>query len=112
MSTPATDLDTQIRVDMLELPGQPALSDFRLAKLLRSLQEKDERVKSIEARFSYFIALNASLSGTSKDRLNALLLSGEKSGKLGKGATRIYVVPRPGTISPWSSTRILSARRI
>ncbi len=103
MSTPATDLDTQIRVDMLELPGQPALSDFRLAKLLRSLQDADERVKSIEARFSYFIALNASLSGKSKERLNALLLSGEKPGKLSKGATLIYVVPRPGTISPWSS---------
>ena len=88
---------------MLELPGQPALSDFRLAKLLRSLQRRDERVKSVAARFSYFIALNAPLAGKNKQRLNALLLSGEKPGKLAKGATKIYAVPRPGTISPWSS---------
>jgi phosphoribosylformylglycinamidine synthase len=88
---------------MLELPGQPALSDFRLAKLLRSLQAQDDRVNSIEARFSYFVALSSPLSGEHKERLNALLLSGEKPGKFGKGARKIYVVPRSGTISPWSS---------
>jgi phosphoribosylformylglycinamidine synthase len=88
---------------MLELPGQAALSDFRLAKLLSSLQAQDDRVKSIEARFSYFVAISSPLSGEHEERLNALLLSGEKPGNLGKGARKIYVVPRPGTISPWSS---------
>ena len=88
---------------MLELPGQPALSDFRLAKLLQSLQAQDDRVNSIEARFSYFVAISSPLSGEHKERLNALLLLGERPGKLGKGAKKIYVVPRPGTISPWSS---------
>ncbi|MDH3612620.1 MAG: phosphoribosylformylglycinamidine synthase [Gammaproteobacteria bacterium] len=88
---------------MLQLPGQTALSDFRLAKLLRSLQRQDERVKSIQARFTYFIALTARLSAKHKKRLKALLLSGEATAPLGKGAHRIYVVPRAGTISPWSS---------
>ena len=103
MSKPATDLEIQNRVDMLELPGQSALSDFRLAKLLRALQRQEPKVKRVEARFSYFVALNTALPANQKQRLNALLLSGEKVGPLGKGATRIYVVPRPGTISPWSS---------
>ena len=103
MSTPATDLDTQPRIDMLELPGQSALSDFRLAKLLRSLQRQDQRVKSIDARFSYFVAQSTALSAKNMKRLKALLLSGEKAASLGKGAKKIYVVPRPGTISPWSS---------
>ena len=85
---------------MLQLPGQTALSDFRLAKLLRSLQRQDERVKSIQARFTYFIALTARLSAKHKKRLKALLLSGEATAPLGKGAHRIYVVPRAGTISP------------
>ncbi|MDH3533830.1 MAG: phosphoribosylformylglycinamidine synthase, partial [Gammaproteobacteria bacterium] len=88
---------------MLELPGQPALSDFRLTKLLRSLQRQEPRVKAVKARFSYFVALNATLPAEQKKRLDALLLSGEHAGRLGKGARRIYVVPRPGTISPWSS---------
>jgi phosphoribosylformylglycinamidine synthase len=103
LSTPATDLDSQHRIDMLELPGQPALSDFRLEKLLRTLQTQDARVKSVSARFSYFIAVTAALSAQQKRHLDALLLSGDKPGTLGKGARTIYVVPRPGTISPWSS---------
>ena len=88
---------------MLELAGQPALSDFRLAKLLPGLQRAETRVKSISARYCYFVALNATLSADHRQRLDALLLSGEKPGKLAKAATPIYVVPRPGTISPWSS---------
>jgi len=96
-------LSSQHRIDMLELPGQSALSDFRLAKLLRSLQRRDDRVKSVTARFSYFVAVTATLTTQQKQRLDGLLLSGDKPGKLGKGARTIYVVPRPGTISPWSS---------
>jgi len=88
---------------MLELPGQRALSDFRLAKLLRALQACDDRVKSVDARFSYFLSLTAPLSGEHKERLQALLLSGEKAVKLKRSAKLVYVVPRPGTISPWSS---------
>jgi phosphoribosylformylglycinamidine synthase len=88
---------------MLELPGQSALSDFRLAKLLGSLQRQDDRVKSVTARFVYFVALSTPLSADHKTRLNGLLLSGEKAAVLGKGVKKVYVVPRPGTISPWSS---------
>ena len=103
MSTLATDLDAQTYIEMLELPGQSALSDFRLAKLFRALQRQDKRVTSIEARFSYFVALTAALCDKHNKRLKALLLSGDKAGTLGKRAKKIYVVPRPGTISPWSS---------
>lgn len=88
---------------MLELPGQSALSEFRLAKLLRTLQRQDKRVKSIAARFSYFVAVNKALSAEHRKRLKALLLSGDKPAALGKGVQTVYVVPRPGTISPWSS---------
>jgi phosphoribosylformylglycinamidine synthase len=88
---------------MLELSGQAALSDFRLAKLTRSLQRVDERVASLEARFAYFVSTHADLSAMDKERLDALLLSGEQPAKLARGAKTLYVVPRPGTISPWSS---------
>lgn len=86
-----------------ELPGQSALSEFRLAKLLRTLQRQDDRVLSIAARFTYFVAVKNSLSAKHSERLTALLLSGDKPAVFGKGARTLYVVPRPGTISPWSS---------
>jgi len=88
---------------MLELPGQAALSNFRLAKLTRSLKRADDRIDKVEARFAYFVATNAELSRTDQGRLDALLLSGEKPARLARGAQTLYVVPRPGTISPWSS---------
>ncbi|MCH9693132.1 MAG: phosphoribosylformylglycinamidine synthase [Gammaproteobacteria bacterium] len=88
---------------MLELPGQPALSDFRVAKLTRTLKRADERVDSVSARFVYFVDTSAELSRQERSRLNALLMSGDKPGALSKGARTLIVVPRPGTISPWSS---------
>ncbi|MCP4301088.1 MAG: phosphoribosylformylglycinamidine synthase [Gammaproteobacteria bacterium] len=88
---------------MLELPGQSALSNFRLAKLTRALQRADDRVITVEARFVYLVDTNAKLSKEDRSRLDALLLSGDEPGKLSKVAKKVYVVPRPGTISPWSS---------
>ena len=88
---------------MLELPGQPALSDFRIAKLTQRLKRADSRLKSVSARFSYLVAADGPLSKSDKSRLRALLLSGESAGRQKKSAILRYVVPRPGTISPWSS---------
>ena len=88
---------------MLELAGQPALSDFRLEKLTHALRKADARVTRVEARYVYFVDLAAPLSSQHRERLEALLLSGETAGRLSKGSSRLYVVPRYGTISPWSS---------
>ncbi len=101
MSKPATLASPS--VDILELAGQPALSDFRLAKLTRALERLDPRVTKLEARFAYFIDLREALSATNRERLEAILLSGDAAGKFSRGAKTIIVVPRPGTISPWSS---------
>ena len=88
---------------MLELPGQSALSNFRLAKLTRALQGADDRVTAVEARFVYLVDINGDLGKEHRSRLDALLLHGDSPGKLARSAKRLYVVPRPGTISPWSS---------
>ncbi len=103
MSKPAADVVTQTPVDMLELDGQSALSDFRLEKLAQGLRQADARVIGIEARYVYFVDLDAPLSAEHRRRLEALLLSGEAPGRLSKGTSKLYVVPRHGTISPWSS---------
>jgi phosphoribosylformylglycinamidine synthase len=88
---------------MLELPGQSALSKFRVAKLMRTLKSLDGRVASLQAQFVYFVASSTELSCDEQSRLSALLLSGEKPVKVKKGTSSLIVVPRPGTISPWSS---------
>lgn len=87
----------------LELAGQPALSDFRLQKLTRALQRQDDRIEKLEARFTYFVRTTAKLPDETSRHLTALLLSDDAAGKLGRKAKTLYVVPRPGTISPWSS---------
>lgn len=90
-------------IDRLEMPGQSAHSDFRLQKLTRLLQTLDERVTNIESRYTYFVHLRAPLSKPQQARLEALLLSGERPVKLAKHSRKLYVLPRIGTISPWSS---------
>ncbi len=103
MSTPLSEPEVQPVADLLELPGQIALSDFRLTKLAERLTRLDSDVKSVTARFVYFVELRAPLSSAERERLDALLLSGEPVATLDAGAACRYVVPRPGTISPWSS---------
>ncbi|MDX1500218.1 MAG: phosphoribosylformylglycinamidine synthase [Woeseiaceae bacterium] len=103
MSKPASELEVRNFVDLLELPGQAALSDFRLQKLLAALQQVDDRVTGVAARYSYFVALRRAPGAAERKRLEALLLSGEPVGRLPRAARRLYVLPRPGTISPWSS---------
>ena len=88
---------------MLELPGQPALSDFRIAKLTRALKRADNRLDRVESRYSYFVETEGELSAEDRQRLDALLLSGEPAGRFSRGSKQLFVVPRPGTISPWSS---------
>lgn len=88
---------------MLEVPGQPALSDFRIAKLTRALKRIDERVSLVAANYLYLISHSGELSRDDRTRLDAMLLSGVKPARPKRGSRSLVVVPRPGTISPWSS---------
>ena len=103
MSTPATDLPADSTRTILELPGQSALSAFRLEKLLGDLVAIDERVTALDARFTYFVHLHGALSGEDRGRLDALLLAGDPVVDFPAGAAFVLTAPRPGTISPWSS---------
>ena len=103
MSKPATDLPAQTSKVVLELPGQSALSEFRLKKLWSILRQSASSVATVHARYAYFVSANVPLNARDSGRLDALLLSGQPVMKLPASARRIIVVPRPGTISPWSS---------
>ena len=92
--------------DILSLAGRPALSPFRLAKLLQGLSEAHpgHRVARIAASFRHFVEITRPLEKGERAILEELLTYGpEPHDAHGDGGTQLLVVPRPGTISPWSS---------
>ncbi len=93
------------------LHGQSALSAFRLAKLTDLLRARVPDVTGLESRYCYFVDMDAAPDEEASRRLDELLLSGEPHHELPIGAQPVTTVPRPGTISPWSSkaTDILQA---
>src|SRR3974377_1722048 len=61
---------------MLLLPGAPALSPFRLEKLLAALRSIDPRVESLTAHFHHFVDLARELS-TDEARVLARLVESD-----------------------------------
>jgi hypothetical protein len=84
---------------MLILSGSPALSAFRKEKLLESLTG----ISAISARYVHFVALKSPLSNEQQQVLEGLLQYGPSLEEDDVEGQRFVVVPRPGTISPWSS---------
>ncbi len=88
---------------MLILRGAPALSAFRHSKLLEQLKQKVSAVSGLYAEFAHFADVNDVLTSEEQQVLDRLLKYGpsvpvqEPSGRL------FLVLPRFGTISPWSS---------
>ncbi len=87
---------------MLVLPGAPAQSGFRTAKLLRRLQQIDARVTGLASRFHHFVDVERPLSASESGVLANLLEYGTEP-PAGIAGRTILVIPRPGTISPWAS---------
>jgi phosphoribosylformylglycinamidine synthase len=87
---------------MLVLPGAPAQSRFRLAKLLRTLQQLDPRVEGLASRFQHLVDLERPLAPAESGLLANLLEYGTEPPVELAGRT-ILVIPRPGTVSPWAS---------
>src|SRR5262245_7986298 len=88
---------------VLKLRGARALSDFRLAKLLTRIQEIDPGVRALAAEHWHFVELATALSADEQRLLERLLRYGAPAEEAPRGAATFLVVPRLGTISPWSS---------
>jgi phosphoribosylformylglycinamidine synthase len=89
---------------MLLIEGPPALSAFRIAKLLQRLRALDPAARSLDARFVHFADLSAPLSAAQQAVLAQLLTYGPSlAAAAHPGDARLFIVPRAGTISPWSS---------
>ncbi len=88
---------------MLELRGAPALSPFRTQKLLSQIQAQVDVVDSIYAEFMHFVDVSTPLEDSQLSVLNRLLQYGPSAQTQSAEGVLFLVVPRPGTISPWSS---------
>ncbi|MCB1825516.1 MAG: phosphoribosylformylglycinamidine synthase [Candidatus Competibacteraceae bacterium] len=87
---------------MLRFRGSPALSPFRLEKLLTALRRRVPVVTAVHAEFVHFV--DGRLLTHDREVLERLLRYGPivTQRHLG-GEPTFLVVPRPGTRSPWSS---------
>ncbi|MEH6576465.1 MAG: phosphoribosylformylglycinamidine synthase [Amphritea sp.] len=88
---------------MLVLRGAPALSAFRHDKLLSALKSKIAQITGVYGEFMHFADLEQSLSAQEQEILERILRYGPKAKVEEPSGQLILVVPRPGTISPWSS---------
>jgi phosphoribosylformylglycinamidine synthase len=88
---------------MFSLLGAPALSQFRLDKLLSSLQARDARVSGVSSRFIHFADVSQSLDENELEVLGKLLTYGSRAHQHIDRGRQLLVTPRIGTISPWSS---------
>src|SRR6202522_2397089 len=88
---------------MFSLLGAPALSQFRLDKLLPPLQEEDPRVRSIASRLIHFVDASPTLDEREAALLGKLLTYGPCAQPHPETGRRLLVTPRVGTQSPWSS---------
>ena len=84
---------------MIVLDGRSALSPFRLDRLNERLAPLAKGVRLRGARFVYFIDAQAPLDPERHRRLAEVLDAGEGA----PADATLWVVPRLGTVSPWSS---------
>ncbi|MCB1985132.1 MAG: phosphoribosylformylglycinamidine synthase [Burkholderiales bacterium] len=88
---------------MLRFCGGNALSIFRLDKLANALSALKIQVSHIYTEYWYFCAVSQPLTDQETALLEKLLNSCQSQNSADTGAMFFLVIPRPGTISPWSS---------
>ncbi len=83
--------------------GNHALSAFRLEKLRTALKAVAPNVSVEDTRHWYFSELNSPLTETEEKLLERLLNLDARAPRPADNLQKLLVVPRLGTISPWSS---------
>ena len=88
---------------IVTLAGPTVLSDFRARKLLSELQAIDPGIRRCTTAYLHFVDVERALEGEARAALERLLDYGCGNGPGEDADEHFLVVPRPGTISPWSS---------
>ncbi len=88
---------------MLILRGAPALSEFRVNKILARCQQSQLPVTNVYAEYAHFADLTSPLNNDEQTKLEKLLTYGPTIAEHAPAGQLVLVTPRPGTISPWAS---------
>ncbi len=88
---------------MLVLRGAPALSDFRLQKLIKQITDLGINVSALSSEWVHLVDLEQALDDTQLATLKQLLVYGPKATDAAHEGELLFVTPRLGTISPWAS---------
>ncbi|MGX2040065.1 phosphoribosylformylglycinamidine synthase [Methylocaldum sp. MU1018] len=94
-----------------KFPGPPALSSFRLQKLLADLRGAEPSIIEVSAAYVHFAETKRELNGLENRALESLLDYGPARDSQSVPGDYFLVVPRLGTISPWSSKATDIVRR-
>jgi len=92
---------------MFSLRGAPAHSDARRRRLLDKLRAANASLRGLDSEFVILVDAKRDLTADERERLEALVCERE-SRSVGTASPpttpiELFVVPRLGTISPWSS---------
>ena len=89
---------------VLRFRGARALSDFRLAKLVQELKNAQPAVRGVAAEFWHFVEADARARRAGAARCwSGCCATARRPRAARRAASLFLVVPRLGTISPWSS---------
>ncbi|MEJ2609287.1 MAG: phosphoribosylformylglycinamidine synthase [Candidatus Thiodiazotropha sp.] len=88
---------------MLILHGAPAHSDFRLQKLSKRLSEQLQVSVKVTSEYLHFAHVDQTLEPLERQVLETILRYGPEMPGIKPSGTLMLVVPRPGTLSPWST---------
>jgi phosphoribosylformylglycinamidine synthase len=90
---------------MIEIAGASAFTPARLEKRLAAVRARNPGVTGLSASFAHFVDVDGALLPEDRRVLDRLLTYGPRlnAAEGGAGGRRLLVVPRLGTISPWSS---------
>ena len=88
-----------VKISMLMMRGAPALSGFRIQKLLNTLNDSNVPALAISANFMHFTHAGEKLSEKEQHVLAALLQYGPTLDENEAKGRLFLVTPRPGTLS-------------
>lgn len=89
--------------DILRLRGRSAFSPFRLARLLADARLRVPRIASVGAEYWHVVRVARALDDVERQRLERILTYGPVHAPVAPNGQILVVVPRLGTVSPWSS---------
>ncbi len=88
---------------MKTLIGSPALSEFKNQRLLSAIKKENPAITGVSAFFCHFVDTAEELSEAELRQLEQLLTYGPRMQAQASDGNLALVLPRIGTISPWSS---------